>query len=106
LLEGFRNKYFTQLVSCIANPKHFQFSELLSHLFAIKNEMGSPLMWRDLYKNYMTAKILKIYQIHRATHFPALPLIPVQDFHMLNGQKIKASRNGKYLLLTERGVIL
>ena len=26
LLEGFRNKYFTQLVSCIANPKHFQFS--------------------------------------------------------------------------------
>jgi hypothetical protein len=93
-------------VSCIANPKHFQFSELLSHLFAIKNEVGPPLMNRDLYKHYTTAKILKIYQIHRATHFPTLPLIPVQDFHILNGQKIKTSRTGKYLLLTVRGVIL
>lgn len=63
-------------------------------------------MWRDLYKNYVTSKIMKIYQIHRATHFPTLSLIPVQDFHILNSQKIKASRNGKYLLLTERGIIL
>lgn len=37
LLESFRNKYFTQLVSCIANPKHFQFQELLKQLFGIKN---------------------------------------------------------------------
>jgi len=42
-------------------------------------------MWRDLYKNYMTSKILKIYQIHRGMHFPTLPLIPVQDFHLFNG---------------------
>ena len=37
LLESFRDKYFTQLVSCIANPKLFQFHQLLRHLFNITN---------------------------------------------------------------------
>ena len=49
---------------------------------------------------------MKIYQIHRATHFPTLPLISIQDYTSLNGQKLKINRNGKYQLLTNRGVIL
>lgn len=107
LLEGFRNKYFTQLVSCIANPKHFQFSELLNHLFAIKNEYGGAVIKRrDAYKTYVTQKIMKIYKIHRGTHFPAIPLIPVQDHNILNGHRIIIDRKGKFLLLTNRGVIL
>ncbi len=38
--------------------------------------------------------------------FPTLPLVPVQDFQMLNGIRIKMSREQKYLLITNRGVIL
>jgi hypothetical protein len=63
-------------------------------------------MRRDAYKAYVTQKIMKIYHIHRATHFPTLPLISIQDYNSLNGQRIKINRNGKYLLLTNRGVIL
>jgi hypothetical protein len=53
LLETFRNKYFTQLVSMIANPKHFQFYELINHLFVIRNE-STVLMKQNLFKNYVT----------------------------------------------------
>lgn len=106
LLESFRNKYFTQLVSCIANPKHFQFSELLKQLFDIKNEAVIPLLWRDYFKHYAVDKIERIYKIHRASLFPTLPLVPVQDFVTLNGVRIKTNRDQKYLLITNRGVVL
>lgn len=63
-------------------------------------------MRRDAYKAYITSKIIKIYQIHRGTHFPTLPFLPIQDFKNLNGKRIKANRNEKYLLLTNKGNIL
>jgi len=75
-------------------------------LFEIKNEAVTPLMWRDYFKSYLTNKLERIYHIHRATLFPTLPLIPVQDYATLNGQKIKANRSQKYLLLSNRGVVL
>ena len=94
------------MVSLIANPKHFQFSELISHLFEIKNEAITPILWRDSFKTYITTKLERIYHIHRATLFPTLPIIPVQDYHTLNGHRIKISRNQKYLILSNRGVVL
>jgi hypothetical protein len=75
-------------------------------LFAIKNEHGAVLMRRDAYKSYITDQIMKIYRIHRATHFPTLPLISIQDYNLLNGHKMKIDRKGKFLLLTNRGAIL
>jgi hypothetical protein len=63
-------------------------------------------MRRDAYKTYITQRIMKIYKIHRGTHFPTLPLISIQDYNILNGHKIKIDRKGKFLLLTNRGVIL
>lgn len=63
-------------------------------------------MRRDAYKAYITKKIMSIYHIHRATHFPTLPLISIQDYNILNGHRIKIDRRDKFLLLTNRGLIL
>jgi hypothetical protein len=63
-------------------------------------------MWRDFFKSYLTVKLERIYHIHRGTLFPTLPLLPVQDFQTLNGSRIKTSRDKKYLLISNRGVVL
>ena len=105
LLETFRNKYFTQLVSVIANPKHFQFYQLVNHLFRIKNE-SSSVMKQSLHKNYLTNEFIRIYQSHRGIMFTPLSLIPAIDYETFNGAKVPVSRKEKYLLLSERGVVL
>ena len=105
LLETFRNKYFTLLVSCIANPKHFQFYQLMNHLFTIRNE-SAALMRQNLFKNFLTYELTKIYQLHRGILFTPLSLIPVADFDTINGIKVAMSRKEKYLMMSEKGTIL
>lgn len=39
-------------------------------------------------------------------HFPTLPLISAQDIATINGLKIKNDRANKFLLLTNRGIVL
>ena len=106
LLEKFRSKHFGQLVEAIANPDHFQFGQLLAHLFEIRNSPGALVMLRDAYKHYLTSRMAKVYQIHGASHFPTLPLLPVYDHIALNGTRIPLSRQRKYLLVNSRGIVL
>lgn len=92
-------------MSLIANPKHFQFYQLMNHIFGIKNET-SVIMKQNLYRNYLTYEFIKIYQIHRGVLFVPLSLVPVVDFDVLNGIKMQANRSDKFLLLSERGVVM
>lgn len=86
-------------MSLIANPKHFQFYQLMNHVFGIKNETN-VIMKQNLFKNYLTFQFTKIYQIHRGVLFAPLSLIPVVDFDTLNGIKIPVTRKQKFLLLS------
>jgi len=64
------------------------------------------LMKQNLYKNYLTYEFTKIYQIHRGVLFIPLSFVPVIDYDTLNGMKIAASRKEKFLLLSEKGVVM
>jgi hypothetical protein len=63
-------------------------------------------MRRDAFKPYLSHVLTEIYRVHGAVHFPTLPLISAQDHMTLNGLKIKNDRSNKFLLLTNRGIVL
>ena len=63
-------------------------------------------MLRDAYKHYLTSRLLKVYQIHKASHFPTLPLLPVYDHIAINNTRIPSSRSKKYLLINSKGILL
>ena len=63
-------------------------------------------MRQNLFRDYLSYELTKLYQIHRGVLFPPLSLIPVQDYETLNGMKISANRKEKFLMMSEKGTIL
>lgn len=63
-------------------------------------------MKQNLFRNYLTSEFTHIYHIHRGVLFTPISLVPVMDYDTLNGVKVPASRKEKFLLLSERGVVM
>jgi hypothetical protein len=63
-------------------------------------------MKQNLFKNYLTDEIFKIFKYHRGVLFTPISLIPVVDYETINGVKIPITRKEKFLFLSERGVVM
>jgi hypothetical protein len=87
-------------VSAITNPNHFEFRSLLNSLFQIKNAV-TETVHRDSYRRYNFADIENLFRCHGGNNIHVSPLIPVQDYVLLNKKKVFVPRDKKFLALSQ-----
>lgn len=58
------------------------------------------LMRQNLFKNYYSFELTKIYQLHRGILFTPLPLVPVNDTDTINGIRVPINRKNKFLMMS------